>query len=261
MIRAAVVNHNTSTWTELAVRSLFAQHPGLDITLTIYDNASGDDMTGLRQAADQLDVPIVQSGFSTDSTHNSHGEVLRQFVLDPANADCSYFLFLDTDVCFTRQDTVNQLIDALNADERAFGAGPRMSWDGETVTPAEREQWVKNRCLYEARLHPCCALIRNTPAFRRVVEEVGLSCATLMEGDESQYLDTCELMTRIMRTHGLHHVIVETLVLHAFGVSYPNAWQNLLAAKQERRDAWLNRFRSQDAGEVRSAETSRHFPE
>lgn len=243
-IRAVVVNHNTSAWTELAVRSLFVQNDGLDLVLSIYDNSSSDDMAGLRDAAEQFNMPIVQSGFTTQTTHNSHGEVLRNFVLDPAHEDCSYFLFLDADVCFTQQGTVARLVEALGEDERAFGAGPRMSWDGETVTPAERKLAERNPALYESRLHPCCALIRNTPVFRWIVEEIGLSCASILWAENDAYLDTCELMTRVMRTHGFHHLIVDTLVMHAFGVSYPNEWEGSLPEKHARRDAWLARMRS-----------------
>ena len=88
-IRAVMVNHNTSPWTELAVRSLYAQEPDLNIALTIYDNASTDDQTGLRRAADKFGAPIVASGFTTKTLNSSHGEILRRFVLDPANADCT----------------------------------------------------------------------------------------------------------------------------------------------------------------------------
>ncbi|MBE1609884.1 hypothetical protein [Actinopolymorpha pittospori] len=49
-------------------------------------------------------------------------------------------------------------------------------------------------------------------------------------------------MTRVMRTHGLHNVITGTLVMHAFGVSYPNDWESTLPAKVARRDQWLARF-------------------
>ena len=240
-VRAVVVNHNTSPWTELVVRSLYAQHSNLDIALTIYDNASTDDQSGLRGAADKFGVPIVASGFTTETLNNSHGEVLRRFVLDPANVDSSYYLFLDTDVCLTQPGTIQGLVDALIADEDAFGAGPRMSWDGEAETAEELER-AERSGLYETRLHPCCALVRNTPLFRHVVEEVGLSCVSYLWAESNQYLDTFELMTRVMRTHGLHHVIAGTLVMHAFGVSYPNAWEGTLPAKVARRDQWLARF-------------------
>lgn len=55
-------------------------------------------------------------------------------------------------------------------------------------------------------------------------------------------------MTRVMRTHGLHHAVVDVLVLHAFGVSYPNDWQDTLPAKIARRDRWLEHFRTAAGG-------------
>lgn len=108
-IHAVVVNHNTSVWTELLVRSLFAANPGQSIDLTIMDNASTDDMTGLTVAAAQYQVPILQSGFTTQTMNNSHGEVLRTFVLAQERALASQFLFLDTDVCFTQPHVIAQL--------------------------------------------------------------------------------------------------------------------------------------------------------
>jgi GT2 family glycosyltransferase len=239
-IHAVVVNHDTSPWTELVVRSLFEQNPELSIELTVYDNASTDDSSRLRRAAEQYEVPILQSGFTTATLNNSHGEVLRQFVLDPARADCPYLLFLDTDMCFTRPGTVSRLLAALESDPDAWGVGPRMSWDGETEQPdlGESDQ------LYDVRLHPCCALVRNTPLLRRVVREVGMSCATYHGAERNEYFDTFTLLTKVLRTHGLHHVIADELVLHAFGVSYPNAWESTLPAKEARRDEWLARFRA-----------------
>ena len=248
MIKAVVVNHNTSEWVELAMRSLFAFNADVPIELTIYDNGSTDDVAGLRRAAERWSVPIVPSGFGIESVNNSHGEVLRRFVLDPVNADGTHFLFLDADVCFTRPGTVARLAAALTAAPDAFGAGPHMSWDGETITPLEHELAAANPALYESRLHPCCALINNSAVFRRVADLIGLSDAVRRWPDRSQYLDTFELMTSVMRTHGQRHVVIDDLVLHAFGVSYPNEADGLLPEKEARRDAWLDRLRSRQDG-------------
>lgn len=135
-IAAVLVNHNTSAFAELAIRSLFVQHPGLNLTLTVYDNGSTDDRDGMLTAANVYGAQVVQSGFGVAMAGNSHGEVLRRFVLDPGNQDADAFLFLDADVCFTRPRTITALLDTLSAHADAFGAGPRMSWDGETPLPA-----------------------------------------------------------------------------------------------------------------------------
>lgn len=65
------------------------------------------------------------------------------------------------------------------------------------------------------------------------------------EGDV--YLDTFELMTRVMRTHGQHHLVVEeAMILHAFAVSYPHESSALLPEKSARRDRWLTIMRDRD---------------
>jgi GT2 family glycosyltransferase len=164
-IAAVLVNHNTSAFAELAVRSLFVQNPGLDMTLTVYDNGSTDDCGGLLAAADTYGVRVVQSGFPISTPGNSHGEVLRRFVLDPANREADQFLFLDADVCFTQPGTINTLSDTLSNHPDAFGVGPRMSWDGQSALPTEVSN---NPAIYANRLHPCCALVCNTAVFRSV---------------------------------------------------------------------------------------------
>src|SRR5262245_42552964 len=126
-IEAVSVNHNTSPYMELMLRSLFARHaPGLDLRLTVFDNASDDDDAGLRAYAARRGVPIVPSGFTTQSRNNSHGEILRRFVLD--RPDCSHYLFLDADVCFIQDDTLPTMLGELAAAGDAFGIGPRLSW-------------------------------------------------------------------------------------------------------------------------------------
>lgn len=234
-----VVNHNTSTWTELLIRSLFSHNPGFG-QLTVYDNASIDDRDGMLAAAAMYGVEVKQSGFDTRTVANSHGQVLSQFVLDPANADLDYLLLLDADVCFTRGGTINTLLSTLESTPAAFGVGPRMSWDGETEMAPEL---AANPGLYQDRLHPACALLRNTDLLRSVTAEIGLSCATMHVVDQDRYLDTFGLATMVMRTHGLNHVIADALIMHAFAVSYPDESSGLLPDKAVRRDHWLDRLR------------------
>jgi hypothetical protein len=243
-IKAVSVNHNTSAFLELMARSLSARHPreaGLNISLTIYDNASQDDLTELQAYAESQDIPIIQSGFTTDTENNSHGEVLRGFVLE--NPDPTHYLFLDSDICFVDDLTLNAMLVELETTPDAFGIGPRMSWDGINEIP--EENWKGNPDIYDARLHPCCALVKNTPLFRNVVEEIGLSCVKYLWADAEEYLDTFKLMTKTMKTHGLKHIISSKMVLHFFNVSYiwePTKHWNEAKAKQ--RDVLLAQFRS-----------------
>ena len=249
-IAAVCVNHNTSPYAELMLRSLFACHSidtggdggsdGLRLALTLYDNDSQDDQRSLRAYADSVGVPVLPSGFSTQTANNSHGEVLRNFVL--AQPDCSHYLFLDADVCFVQPGTIAAMLAELSAAPDAFGIGARMSWDGEEEIP--ERIWRENPDVYTGRLHPCCALVRNTPLFRAVVEEIGLSCATMRWAEGDEYLDTFKLMTKVMKAYGQRHILSSKMVLHFFAVSY--AWEptkHLVEAKAAQRDELLTKLR------------------
>jgi hypothetical protein len=240
-IEAVTVNHNTSRYMELMLRSLFARHPSsVDLSLTVFDNASHDDMAGLRAYAQSQKIPIIQSGFTTETENNSHGEVLRRFVLE--HPDCTHYLFLDADVCFLQDNTLHVMLEELEGNAEAFGIGPRMSWDGVDEIPEEAR--TANPDICDTRLHPCCALVKNTRTFKHVVEEIGLSCVRYLWADGEEYLDTFKLMTKVMKTHGLKHIISSKMVLHFFCVSYvwepTRHWNEL---KAQRRDALLKELR------------------
>lgn len=242
-LAAATVNHNMSLYAELMVRSLFATHPAMpDLTLTIFDNQSEDDATELRAFAARKGIPIVQTGFTTHTQNNSHGEILRSFVLN--TPDCSHYLFLDTDVCFIEADTIGMMLDALEHTPDAFGVGPRMSWEGIHEIPPEVR--AQNPAIQDARLHPCCALIRNTPLFRTIIQEVGLSATRYLWAEREEYLDTNELMTRVMHTHGLRHIIAPPLIVHFFAVSYPWHTAETRAWQEQQRDQRLHALRAMD---------------
>ena len=242
-IAAASVNHNTSAYMELMLRSLVACHPERSqLSLTIFDNGSTDDMAELRAYAGRIGVPIVPSGYRLNTLHNSHGDVLDAFVA--SHPDASHFLFLDADVYFLEPDTIGTLLAELEASPDAFGIGPRLSWDGSTEIPqAAREA---NPDICDARLHPCCALVRNTPLFRSIVETVGLGCSRRLWAERDEYIDTFKMVTRVMHTHGLRHRLADVMIQHFFAVSYPWDEPALVANKQRRRDAWLDAMRATD---------------
>jgi hypothetical protein len=245
-IVAVSVNHNTSAYMELMLRSLFAYHrAGLSLSLTIFDNGSTDDMSELRRYAAAVHVPIMPSGFALASEHNSHGEILRRFVLDhPA---CTHYLFLDADVCFTETDTLVTMLADVERTPGVFGVGPRMAWDGINDIPLELRQANPDIC--DARLHPCCALIPNTPLFRQVVEIIGLSCVRYLWAEREEYLDTFKLMTRVMQTHGLRHMLSSAIVQHFFAVSYEWDSPETQRVKMDMRDQRLAQLRRLDREE------------
>jgi len=239
-IQAVVVNHNTSKYTELMLRSLFAKHsPSLALSITVFDNGSQGDMTELEAYTSNRGIPIVPSGFGLKTEWNSHGEVLSRFVLE--RPDCVYYLFLDTDTCFIEDDTIDTMVQELEQDGTAFGIAPRISSNGETEIP--EEYWAR---VYDYRLHPCCALVKNTEIFRRVVEEVGLSCVKHLWANGEEYLDTFKLMTKVIKTHGYRHLISSKMVLHFFSVSYEWEPQHVMEDKVRRRDILLAEFRRQE---------------
>ncbi len=243
-IAAVSVNHNTSAYMELMLRSLFACHQtGLSLSLTVFDNLSTDDMRSLRSYAAKVNVPILPSGFSLTTEHNSHGDVLRRFVLDQPK--CTHYLFLDADVCFIEANTIATMLAELNRTPGLFGIGPRLSWDGIHELPMAVRQ--ENPDICDARLHPCCALIANTPLFRTVVEAIGFACVKYLWAEREEYLDTFKLMTRVMETHGLHHTLSSAMIQHFFCVSY--AWDSADTRqhKTAMRDQRLTTLRMLDA--------------
>ncbi len=243
-IEAVTVNHNTSRYMELMLRSLFTHHPGdINLSLTVLDNASTDDLSELKAYVESKGLSVEQTGFNTSTKNNSHGEILSRFVLN--HPDCTHYLFLDADICFLEENTLGTLLKELEERKDAFGIGPRMSSDGAEEIPKDARR--DNPDICDARLHPCCALVKNTPLFRLVVKEVGLSSAKVLLAEGEEIFDTFKLMTRVMKTHGLKHVISSRMVLHFFCVSYiwePTKHWN--EAKAKRRDELLSEYREQD---------------
>ena len=239
-IEAVAVNHNTSAYMELMLRSFYHFHAGpYNLKMTIFDNDSQDGCQPLQDFAAQMGVAWQQSGFGIETANNSHGDVLRSFVL--ARPDCTHYLFLDADVVFLEADTLGTMLRELQTAPDAFGIGARMSWDGLSEIP--REVTDGNPDVYSGRLHPCCALAKNTPVFRLAVEEVGMMCADLRWAERSEYLDTFKLLTKVMRTHGLRHIRSRAMVQHFFCVSYDWDEAELRLRKQAERDRKLAEFR------------------
>ena len=237
-IQAVVVNHNTSKYTELMLRSFFARHPSdLDISLSVLDNGSQDDKTELEAYARAKGIPVIPSGYEIKTKWNSHGEILRIFLLD--HPDCAYYLFLDADACFLQDNTIPIMVQELEQAPNAFGIAPRISSNGETEI--EEKYW---ETVYKSRLHPCCALVRNTQVFRRVAEEIGLSCVQYLWAAGEVYLDTFKLMTMVMNTHGLSHILSSKMILHFFSVSYDWEPLNVMTYKAGLRDKLLEEYRN-----------------
>lgn len=247
LIHTIVVNHNTSLFTELAVRSLLDTHsPDLDISITVMDNASDDDTAALRAYLEANSIPFIPSGFPLNTVVNTHGEVLRSFILN--HPDCEYYLLLDADICFVQQDTLQTMLRELQSDGSIFAVQARMSWDGVQEMPGSGWHIEAGKPMYMSahlagqpisdddlrqhataysghllpRCHPGCTLVKNTPVFRRVTEHIGLSTAWLYGETQpaAGFYDTFGLFSHVMKTHEQRYVLSEAMVLHFFCVSY-----------------------------------------
>jgi hypothetical protein len=253
-ITVVAVNHGTTAYAELLLSSLLRHHPDrADLQIVLLDNESPelDRLDRFRTAG----VEIQQSGYSTSHTLTTHGEILRDAVL--ARPDCDAYLFVDCDVCFRTDDTIGGMaaelrsdsglfaIQArwLNADGTQFHAAPveppprsfiREAIRGSTADPWPEPLEYSVELRLADRVHPFCALLRNTPAFRSTVEHLGLSPAVVQSERGGRWWDTLGLLTQVMRTHGLGWRESEYGVLHFGNVSWDSQWAAEKAAARDR---------------------------
>ncbi len=256
-IQAISVNHGTNEYAELMLRSLLAHHrdhPDLDVRLL----CSGDeDLTSFDWASEQ-GVDVSHTGYPLDVPVTSHGEILRDAVL--AKPDTDAYLFVDADVCFSRDDTVDTMAAELDEADDTFaiqakwlledgtefqGSGAiQTPWIRQSVRPDQDHPWsdpVEYQVTIGDRVHPFCTLIRNNPVFRSVVENVGLSPAMTECVDGGWWWDTLGLLTQVMKTHGQTWRPSRAGVQHFGSVSFSSDWAKEKAA---RRDALLAHYRN-----------------
>ena len=98
-IHAVTVNHNTSHFVELMVRTLLLTNTfrGLDWTLTVLDNSSHDEhLAALQSYLRDHQMALIHTSFDTTIAGEKHGAALEAFVMQ--HADCMHYLFLDPDI-------------------------------------------------------------------------------------------------------------------------------------------------------------------
>ncbi len=177
MINAVLVNHNTSAFAELTARSFYAMHGKReDVRFTIMDNSSQDGTAELEAYAKPAGIEFRQSGFvASEQQENSHGEVLRQFVME--NPECDYYLLLDADLCFIMPDTVDTLVNEITDcdDVWAIHARSRRSTTHlfkprqprrQDLSEYRSQKMVDRRTIYLHLLQP---KLETEPSGRRVV--------------------------------------------------------------------------------------------
>src|SRR5437588_1723189 len=117
-IEAIIVNHNTSLFAELALRSLVASIRAGDpldrLQITLVDNHSSDDMSTLLSVIAETGTRFERSRWpASEAEVNTHGDVLRDFVL--ARPDADYYLFVDSDIDFETDAAVQTMLDEVVA--------------------------------------------------------------------------------------------------------------------------------------------------
>lgn len=244
-VEAVIVNHNTSPFAELVLRSLAASHGAgrADLRITVRDNHSDDDgLDRLRDAAAALGASFERTRYPAASTPlNSHGDVLRDFVRD--HPDTDHFLFVDCDIDVEEPGTVDRMLEDLDADGSRWAVQARFR-TAEARRPGGTDdvnaggQPVQIDLLrrdasgtvdrypvdgrVQPRCHPGATLVRNTPTFRRLADTIGFSTAAVISADPvvGGFHDTFGLATTVMAVHGLTHGLSDATVHHFFCVSY-----------------------------------------
>jgi hypothetical protein len=244
-VEAVIVNHNTSVYAELALRSLRHVEDGqVPLNITIMDNHSTDDTRALLAAASALDARFETSRWpAAEAQRNTHGDVLRDFVMSRRDVDA--FLFVESDICFLTKASVSKMVKELQAPDtwaiqarliatqrhtseelvamtlayqrrgRQIGLksqlfGPR-GGEIEALIP-ETMHWA----TIMPRCHPGGALVRNDEVLQRTARYIGF--AQVWSWSSDRYLegfgDTLGMVSQVMRTHGRRYAYSETSVLH-----------------------------------------------
>lgn len=239
-IAAVTVNHNTSHFVELLVRTLLLTNDlsSLDFTLTVLDNGSNDEhASALTSYLATQGIAFSQTGFDTTMVVEKHGVALERFV--HKFADCTHYFFLDADTWFVEGEVVGTMLTELvTAAPGIFanqariagyyaghiiegrdgipGSGP---FDDQVGWPIvfENRQYTNQ---VASRCSPVCCLVKNTPLFRRLVETVGLSQAIRFRVGQVVYYDTFSLMTQVMTTHGQRFLVSSKTINHFTQATY-----------------------------------------
>jgi hypothetical protein len=244
LIEAVVVNHDTSLFAELALRSLVESCAGSvhDVRITVRDNHSTDDRAGsLREVASGVGAAFELTRWpAREAKYNTHGDVLRDFVLDHRDADAH--LFVDCDIDFEEPGVVDTMAAELGSTSswwavqarfssleavRGEGATRRLNDGGSAVHLAIRgaghldaEDLLVGRL--RPRCHPGATLVRSSPLLLHVASTLGFGCALNASSDPEigGFFDTLGLATAVMAVQGFDYGISTASVHHFFNVSY-----------------------------------------
>ena len=296
-VEAIIINHNTSLFAEIALRSLHlaAERANADVRVTVVDNHSTDDTAALHSAIEECGASWELSRWPAGQQPlPTHGDVLHDFVL--ARPEAPAFLFADSDICFhepdaiavllaeidempdvwavqarlltnkqTRQNTYLEVgpasfLEMMQRKRRGITSVSKVSFDNDEGVTASYEMVHEGRRM--PRCHPACALIRNSEPFQLAVRHLGLSACWTWANDVQLggLSDTMSLVSRAMRTHNLWYRISQTAVIHFWHGANSSFTQDqeLLLSQLRRRD--VDQFVSTCRATLEEDELAAHVP-
>jgi hypothetical protein len=239
-ICGVTVNHNTSHFVELMLRTLFLTNDFADLRfeMTVLGNQSDDPHCGeLLAYLTDHHITCAQTGFDTGIAAAKHGVALANFIRE--HSACTHYLFLDADMWFIEPNTIATMVEELSsAPGTPFGVQARIlgyyaghviegrdgipgtgASDGQPAQTVTIDDHVYTQVIMP-RCSPVCSLIANTPVFRRVVETVGLAPARRFGVDQVFFYDTFSLMTQVMATHEQAFVVSAKTINHFTQATY-----------------------------------------
>jgi hypothetical protein len=239
-ICGVTVNHNTSHFVELMLRTLFLtnEFANLRFEMTVLDNQSDDPHCDTLHAyLTDHGITFAQTGFDTGIAAAKHGVAFANFIRE--HSTYTHYLFLDADMWFLEPNTIATMLEELcSAPGTPFGTQARIlgyyagyvieGRDGIPGTGAADGQLpqmvtIDDRVythIVMPRCSPVCSLIANTPLFRRVVEAVGLAPARRFGVDQVFFYDTFSLMTQVMATHEQAFIVSAKTINHFTQATY-----------------------------------------
>lgn len=244
VVEAAIVNHNTSLFAELALRSLLASFESgdqsCDLRVTVVDNHSTDDVEPLLEVAKDADVMFQLSRWpATEATFNTHGDVLRDFVL--ARPDADFYLLVDSDIDFETPAAVQVMLAELLDDASLWAVQTRFSsaeskeegssldiWAGRPFE-ATLGNWswdetsrVPVSGVIHRRCHPGATLVRNSGLFQGIAHRIGFSSLVVIAGDPEVggFYDTFGMTSAAMEAAGYRYDLSQARAHHFFMASY-----------------------------------------
>jgi hypothetical protein len=233
-VYGVTVNHNTSHFVELMLRTMFFTNDlsDIDFHMFVLDNGSDDEhLEQLKAYLSDQSIPLIQTGLDNTFAPEKHGAAFGNFVEE--YSDCTHYLFLDSDMWFVADNTVPTMLSELSESPssvfanqaRVYGYYAYRVIEGRDGVPGVGDvddfpPW-RVSCHgadYTTRLvrrcSPVCSLVANTPVFRKVVEIIGLGRAMGFEVGTARWYDTFSLMTHVMATHDLYFIVSSKRINH-----------------------------------------------